>query len=195
MPEVVGAFSRPKLGNERADRSIETRHGALSDLTQERFEFAVGKLDRIEIRRVLRQVTQCRACLLDRFQDAGDLVSCEVVDHDDIVALERVNQALLDIGHEHLAGHGSFDHHGRSHFAVPQRGHEGDRLPFSEWDAADQSDAARRAPSKPHQIGTDGGLIDKHQPSGIKHALLPDPAPARAGDIRSLPFGGLQAFF
>ena len=39
------------------------------------------------------------------------------------------------------------------------------------------------------------GLVDKHQPGGIKHTLLSDPTSACSRHIRSLPFGSLQAFF
>jgi hypothetical protein len=78
---------------------------------------------------------------------------------------------------------------------VTQGGHEGDRLPFSKRDTADQPDAPRSTSSEPYHIGADRSLVDKHQSSGIKHALLSDPTSARAGHICSLPFLGLQAFF
>ena len=51
------------------------------------------------------------------------------------------------------------------------------------------------AASQPHHVGADRSLVDKHQAGRIKHALLSDPAPARAGHVRSLPLRGLQAFF
>ena len=44
---------------------------------------------------------------LDRLLDAGHLVGCKVVSHYDVVALERGDQALLDIGQEHLSIHGA----------------------------------------------------------------------------------------
>ena len=54
---------------------------------------------------------------------------------------------------------------------------------------------ARPLPPEPHHISAGRSLVDKHQPRGIKHALLADPTSARAGHIGSLPFRGLQAFF
>ena len=65
----------------------------------------------------------------------------------------------------------------------------------SERDVADHPVAARSAPPEPHHIGADRSLVDKHQPSGIKHALLSDPTSARPRHVCSLPFLGLQAFF
>ena len=51
---------------------------------------------------------------------------------------------------------------------------------------------AESSPSQSHHIGADGGLVDKHQPGRIKHALLSHPAAARSRRICSLPFGCLQ---
>src|SRR5271165_876207 len=187
MPEVVGTFSSSELWYERANCPVETRNGSLCGLAQKCFEFAVVQLDRVEIRRVFRQIAERRPRFLDCRLDAGNFVGCKVVCHDDVIALERGNQALLDVGQEHLSVHGSLDHHRSGDFVVAQGGHESDRLPFSKWNAVDQPDAMRSTPSKPHQISADCSLVDKHQTSGIKHALLPDPASARTDYIRPLP--------
>jgi hypothetical protein len=40
-----------------------------------------------------------------------------------------------------------------------------------------------------------GSLVDKHQPGGVKHALLSHPTSARASDIGSLLLCRMQAFF
>src|SRR5580693_6654174 len=195
MGEVVGAFPSTDLRYERTNCAVETRNGARGNLAQQRFEFAVGQLDRVEVGRVLRQIANRRPRFLDRLSNAGDQVDSAIVHDDDVVAPERRNQTLLDIGEEHLSGQGTLDHHRRGHLIVAQGGHEGDRLPLPKWDAADQPDAARCTPPQPHQIGADRSLIDEHQSGGVKHALLPDPASARAGHVRSLPLRRLQAFF
>src|SRR6266700_2955369 len=153
MPEVVGAFSRTELGYERANCSVETRNGPLSGFAQESLEFAVGHLDGVEVGRVFGQVAECRSRFLDCLTDTRHFVGRKVVYHDDVVALERGSQALLDIGQEHLSGHSPRDHHGRGHFVVTQRGHKGDRLPFSKRNAADQSDAARGPPLNRTMLG------------------------------------------
>jgi hypothetical protein len=56
-------------------------------------------------------------------------VNSAVIHNDDVVAPEGWNQALLNIGEEHVSGHSSLDHHRGSHFIVAQGGDEGDRLP------------------------------------------------------------------
>src|SRR6266568_8757669 len=195
MAEIVGTFLRTELWDKRADCSIEAGNGSCSPFAHECLEFAVRQLDWIEVGRVLRQVANCRPRFLDRLSNAGNQVDSAVIHYDDVIAPERGNQALLDIGEEHLSGHGTLNHHWRGHFIVAQGGHEGDRLPCSKRNGADHPDAAWSSPPEPHHVGADRSLVDKNQPGGIKHALLSHPTSARTGHICSLPFGSLQAFF
>src|SRR6267142_1658281 len=195
MAEIIGTFVRAEFWDERANCSRESRNSSRRNLAEECLEFAVRQLNGIEVRRVFRQVTQCRPRPLDRLTNGGSQVDTAVIHHDDIVAPECGNQALLDISEKHLTGHGALDHHRSGHFIVPQGGHEGDRLPCSKWNDADHPDAPRSTPPEPHQVGADRGLVDKHQPGGIKHTLLSYPTSACSRYICSLSFGSLQAFF
>src|SRR6266566_268658 len=65
MPEIVGTFLRTELRDERADRSVKAWNGSRCHLAQECLEFAVRHLDGIEVRRIFRQVAQCRSRFLD----------------------------------------------------------------------------------------------------------------------------------
>src|SRR5262249_14400542 len=114
--------------------------------TQQSFEFAVRQLDWIEIGRVFRQVAKCRPCFLDRLSNASYQVDAAVVHHDDVVAPECGNQALLDISEEHLAGHSPLNHHWRSHLVVAQGAHEGECLPCCEGNGADHPAASWSPP-------------------------------------------------
>src|ERR1700752_2748495 len=195
MAEIVGTFLGTELWDKRADCSIEGRDGSRSHFAHECFEFAVRHLYWIEVWRVLRQVAKRRPRFLNRLSNTGNQVNPAVIHDDDVIAPERENQALLDIGEKHLTVHGTLDHHWRGHFIGAQGGHEGDCLPRSERNGADHPDAPWCSPPEPHHVGADRRLIDKHQPGGIKHALLSNPTSSRLRHIRSLPFGGLQAFF
>src|SRR6478736_3318181 len=195
MAEIVSAFARTEPWDERANCSSEAGNSSRRDLTEEGLEFAVRQFDWIEVRRVFRQVAQRRMRFIDCYTDGGAHVDAAVIHHDDVVAPERGNQTLLDIGEEHLSSHGTFDHHWGGHFVVAQGSNEGDRLPCSKRNGADHPVAARSTPPDPRQVCADRGLVDKHQPGGIKHALLSDPTTACSRHIRSLPFGSLQAFF
>ena len=72
---------------------------------------------------------------------------------------------------------------------------QGDGLPVPVWNGPDQSFAAGTTTPQSHHVGAGGSLIDKHQPSGVKHTLLSDPASARPGDVRPFLFRRAQAFF
>ena len=93
---MVGAFVRAELWEERANRASEVRHGSRRDLAQECLEFAVRQLDRIEVRRVFGEITQARLRLLNRFPNGRSHVNSAVIHHDDVVASEGWNQALLN---------------------------------------------------------------------------------------------------
>jgi hypothetical protein len=58
----------------------EAANGSLGGFAQEGFELAKGRLDRVEVRRIARQVTQRRTGGLDGFAHTGDLMGFEVVD-------------------------------------------------------------------------------------------------------------------
>jgi hypothetical protein len=80
MAEIVGAFLRAELWDERANRSL--------------LEFAVRHLNRIEIRRVLGKVANCRPRSLNRLPNAGTHVDSAVIQHDDVIAPERKRAGL-----------------------------------------------------------------------------------------------------
>jgi len=95
MGEIVGTFLRTELRDERANCSIEAGNSSCRNFAQECLEFAVRHLDRVEVGRVFRQVAKCRPRFLDRLPNAGPQMDPAVVHHDDVVALERGDQALF----------------------------------------------------------------------------------------------------
>jgi hypothetical protein len=101
MAEIVGAFLRTEPWDERANSSSEARNSSRSGLAQELFKFAVGHLNRVQVRRVLWKVANCRPHFLNRLANAGSQVDSAVIHHDDVTAPERGYQALLDICEEH----------------------------------------------------------------------------------------------
>ena len=59
------------------------------DLAQQRLEFAVRQLDRVEIGRVPWQVAKAHPRFLDRLPDARDLVGWEVVYDNNVMLISR----------------------------------------------------------------------------------------------------------
>ena len=132
---------------------------------------------------------------LDRCLDAGNLVGSEVVHHDDIAAVERGSQALLDVRQKDFSVHGSLDHQGRRQFVAAQASHEGQGLPGSKRDVPDQPLAPRASTVKTSHAGVHRGFVNEDKAGRIKQTLLPDPAPASAGHVRPILLGCPQAFF
>src|ERR1700674_5806548 len=153
MLEKVAAFLRADLGEERSDRAVEARDGALGGLAQQRFDFAEGFLYRIELRRILRQLHYFRANRFDRFLDAAALVGLEVVQNDGFAAREGWRQTLFDIGDEGRSVHRPINHQRSDHPIKAQTGHQCDRLPIPVRHTADQLLAAWAASPEPNHIG------------------------------------------
>jgi len=195
MSEVVATFCTTDGWHERADPAAQATNSPLGDLSQEGFEFAERHLDRIEVRRVLRQILHRCAKSFDNLLHAGNFVGREVIHHHDIVALEHRRQALLHIGHESWSIDRSIDDHRGHHLVMPQGSDECDRLPCSLRNMAEQSLATRTTSPETDHIDAGRSLIDKHQSRRIKKALLPKPAPPRSRHVCSVLLGCPQAFF
>ena len=68
----------------------------------------------------------------------------EVVEHDDVVALEGRNEELFDVGQKALAVDGSVEQARRLDAVVAQSGEERRRLPVAVRDLGDEPSAALR---------------------------------------------------
>jgi hypothetical protein len=195
MPEVIAAFCATEGWHERANPPAQTTNSSLRDLSQKCFEFAERHLDRVKVRRVLRQILHCCTSSLDCLLHAMNFVGRKVVYHHDVVALECRCQALLDIGHERCSVDWPVEDHRCHHLIMTQSSHERDRLPFPLRNVADQSLATRATAPETDHIDSDRGLIDKNQSRRIKKALLPNPAPTRSRHVGAVLLGCSQAFF
>ena len=153
MDEVVFALSGAEGGNQFADPAAEMWNGSLGGLAEERLQFAEGLLDRIEVRRIFRQVKQFGVGGFDGLLHGDPLLGREVVDDDDVAVPECWRQTLFEIGKKGGSGHWPIHHKGSSHFVMAKPSHECDRLPMSLRHAADQPLAAPAAASKPYHVG------------------------------------------
>ena len=153
MSEEVGAGFGGQPPHKLSDAAAKCFLGTLGALAQECLEGAVGQLDRIEVRRVRRQIAQRRVRSFDRFAHTCDPVNADIVHHHDVAAFERRHQALIDIGQKGLAVHRSLDHHWGGHSVMPQRRHERYGLPGAERHTADHPFAPRSAAKQPDHVG------------------------------------------
>lgn len=195
MNEKVSTGFRVQASHELACSTTERLFGALGAFAQEGLEHAVGLLDRIEVRRVGRQIAQRCTGGFDRFAHACDPVRSNIVHDDDVPAFERWRQALLDVGQKGRSIDCAFDHHRRGHSVAAQRGYERQCFPGPERDAADHPLAAGSAAVWAGHAGVNRGFVDEDKMGRIQQPLLAYPAPPGARDVRPLLLSGVQDFF
>ena len=151
--------------------------------------------DRIEVWTVWRKVTRSGAALLDGFFNAIDFVNADIVQEHDIVFSQGRREALLDIGLECLAGHGSFQDKRGCHTIMAQRGDEGEGFPVSVRYFLDEPLALRRPTVAAGHRRGNAGFIEENQPFRIEPRLALLQRYALRRDIRPVLLGGVQAFF
>ena len=195
MLEIVSAYLFSVGRDDPPNSATEARNGSLSGFAKIGLQFAERLFDRIEVGRIRRQITQFCSNSFDGVPNTRDLVRGKIVHDDDIATKQGWSQTLLDIGNEGRPVHGSIDHERCNHPVISQAGHEGYGFPMPVRRVADQSRAPRAPPSQPNHLGGCGGLVNKHQPGGVKHALLSMPELSCAGHIRPVLLRGAQTFF
>src|SRR5262249_40888606 len=89
MSDVVRAFSRQEQRECGAHQVADLVKRAGAGSAQERFQFGERQFNRIEIWTVGWEKAQLGSRLLDGEANFGLLVSRQVIEHDDITALER----------------------------------------------------------------------------------------------------------
>jgi hypothetical protein len=184
MAEVIAAFGAADGWHERADPLAQTTNGPLRELLKKGFDFAERHLNRVKVRRVLRQIPHhCTGCF-DRVLHARNLVGRKVIHHH-VVAFER----------EDFPVHWPINHHWRRHLIMTQGGYERGRLPLSLRNVTDQARAARAASPETDHIGACRSLIKEYQSGRIEKPLLSYPAPPRASHIRAMLLRRPQSFF
>lgn len=195
MAQEIGAFLWTERLYDATDPAQQAWNCVLGGLAQMRLQFAERHLDRIEVGRVWRQITQCRARRFDRLGNAGHLVHWQIIHRDDVAALECWNQTLPHVKQKHGSIHGALQHERRGHSAQAQAGHKGDGFPMTVRRVIDQPLAARATAANPYHRGVGRRLVDKDQPCRLEHPLLAHPASARADHLGASLLGGVQSFF
>src|SRR6266542_6180123 len=98
----------------------------------------------------LWQINCRRPHSLDRIRHTSHLVSWEIVDDDNVAAIECRDETSFDIGEEGRSVHRSVDHEGGNDPIMTQTRHQGDGLPVPVWNGPDQSFAAGTTTPQSH---------------------------------------------
>ena len=195
MPEVVGAFGGGEFVEELTDAIPEGVDRALGRSSEESFEFGEGELDRVQVGRVGWEIEEAGAGSLDALAHAGDFVSGEIVDDDDVAGRQARDEAAIEVGEEDIAVHRPIDDERGDEAVRAQPADKGGDLPMAVRDAADQALAAAAPATDGRHVRARPGLVDEDETARIKQGLSRDPLAARRGDVGALLLGRVHDFF
>ena len=181
--------------NDAADGVPQGLDGACCGLSQECLEFREGLLDGIEVGRIGWKIVQRGTGRFNQFSDAIDLVTWEIVHHDDVAVRQCWRQYLSHVHQKGVAVHGTVQHEGRGHTVLAQGAHECRRLPMAARNMGMASFSDRRATMKPGHIRRCARFIQKDQTRGVAGRLPVLPGRSCHGHVSAVLFGGPQRFF
>lgn len=195
MSDVVPTFGRRVECERGGDEGGDLIEAARPRRAQERFQFGEGELDGIEVGAVGRQESEMGACGLDRRPHLGRFVHRQVVEYDDVAALQRRHQDLLDVGQEARIVDGAIEDRGRSQAVRPQPHNDRVRLPVT----ARRVIVEARAPGTPtiaaQEIGRDATFIEKDVLPRVTERQPVSPTAAFSGDVGAPLLVGVDRFF
>ncbi len=197
MFEVVHAFLRFEEVADITDRPPQSVIGSHGSFSQMGLQLGKGHLDRIEIRRILRQEQEPGAYFAQHLCGNSAFVNRQVVQNDD-AAVERWGELGFDIDVEGIAVDGAVEHPRCGQPPAPQAGDECLGFPVPEGRRCFQAFAAWRPPAQSRQLGRDRGFVEEDKTMRLKpHARLAqrDPHAAFLTDVRPCAFRGNQLFF
>lgn len=142
-----------------------------------------------------RQVEDLDPARGDGLADAGDPMGWQIVEDDDIAALEGRRQHIADVDPERIAIHRPVEDRWRGEPRQPQACDEGHRLPVAERDGIAAALADRRPAMESGHLGVDPGLIEKDQCLRVDERLGCLPQPPPRGDVGAILLGCAQRFF
>ena len=132
---------------------------------------------------------------LDRCTNAGNLMSGQIVHHDDLARPQGRDEHLLDIGQKGRTVHRAVEHHGCGQAAKSERRDKGDRLPVSMRDRCPAPLPARRPPTEPRHLRRGSSFINENQIFRVEVRLRVEPGLAPDGDVGPLLLAGVRCFF
>ena len=193
--EVVGTLGWREGSEQNGDFLPERLDGAMGSLSKQRLELGEELFNGIEIGGVRRQITQAGTDGCNGGLDPGDLVTGQVIGHDDVARAEGGTKAFFDIGQEGFAVHGTVEQQRGGESIDTQAGHEGSGFPVLMRYGGDAALAFWRTAVGAGHVGTGTGFIQKHQLGDIKHGLACPPLLPRGLHVLAFLLAGVQSFF
>lgn len=195
MPKVIAAFVFGEFTAQLAQARPERVDAPLAELAQQRLEFREDLFDRIEVGTVRWQIEQPRARGCNGLAHTGAFVAAEIIQHHDVIFLQRRCQVLLHASQEDFAVDRAVHHQRRSQSIDSQRCQKCRRFPMPVRDIIPHAFAARRPAASTRHVRFGPSLVDKNQLRAIQAQLLQLPASATLGHVRPLLLSGVDDFF
>ena len=195
VSDVVPTFGRRVESERGGDEGGDLIEAARPRRAQECFQFGEGEFDGVEIGTVGRQESEMRAGGLDGGPHLGLFVHHQVVEDDDVPAVERRHQDLLDVGEEAGIVDGAIEHRGRAQAVWPQSQNDRMRLPVTARRVIVEARAPETPAIAPKEVGRDTAFIEKDVLARVAEGQPVSPAAAVSGDVDAPLLVGVDRFF
>ena len=195
MLKIVSALGFRELVEDAAAEFPEFVDGPFSAVAEQLLELGKSQLDRVQVRRVGRQIAQFSADSFDRFADSSDLMAGEIVHHHDVAGFQDRRQVLLDPGEEQGTVDGSLDGQRSDESLCAQRTEKGRCLPTSARSFFDQTRAEFRTAVASRQVGFGPRFIDENDFGRIDLFLRSAPSCTLLDNIGTILLAGNQRLF
>jgi hypothetical protein len=130
-----------------------------------------GLFDRIEVRRVRRQVPEPCTGGPDHTAEFSRLVAAQIVHDDDVALIQDRNELLFDIGAEAFAIDWAIEDARGRELVAAQGPKESKCTPVAMWREAPQARALWSPSAQRSHAGFDPGFIDKYEAAWIEAGL------------------------
>ena len=189
------AFLRGEAVEQGADTPPCGFGGSLCGFAHQVFEFGEDLLDGVQIGAIWRQEQQPCADAADGRTDGRPLVAAQIVHDDNVACPERGQEELFDIIEEARRVDRLIENAGRIDPVATQGRQERHRAPVAVRHFGKEPLTFGCPAAQGSHVGLGPGLVDEHEPPGIKPVLEFLPLRPSSGDLGTELFGRQHAFF
>ena len=174
----MAAFWEETVESASGRASLEGGDGTGLECTQLLFDLRPAFFDRVEVRRVGRQVTERGAGLFDEFPHTVHFVRSQIVHDDQLTGLQLWTQDVFQISAEDIAVGGCFDGHRSYPTGNTDRAQHGQCSPAAGRNSFFDARPVQRTSITPRHFRGDAALVDEDELRRIDLPgfLLPEPA-------------------
>ena len=183
------------LAKSVADGAHQAVATAGGDRSKRLLDLRPHVLDRVQVRAVGRQVPDLRPGRRDQLSHPRTFVAGEVVQHDDLTAMQRRQQNPLDIDLESIAVDRPVQRPGSMDPVEADRREHGRGFPVARRGGRQQPPATRTTAVRADHVRLGPAFIDESQASRVDVRRVEPPLPAGLPYVGPVLLGGSERFF